>query len=433
MLPEAKIFDLLSSVGNGENKALELIVMREGVIYSSYYLWKEVMNHQGNNPGWRMGLTVPFGHCEDSLSPIGLVTKEALSPDGTAWGYEITQYGLRTGVPFAGLLLKWSHDHPNYSLYKMFASTASSAAKNEQTLDKKRAQETRFKIFWEIATYPSKRIRRADIVHETGENQAIISRYLADLAKNGIISYEASEHGKPIAYYKLKETIPDKEPEPYFGWLTLTARVYEIIKQDHNGYLPGEQIANLLIKDYPEYEKLKRKSLVGSIAGILSHLVEQGYAERQKFIGSQFLSELTLSDKQKEATVSLITLIDKFKTGDAQTTMEGRAFAQRLLVDPNLFSHLMLKAKEASPFANRTDREEMSSILLSILQDYPNSTVNQILQILEKDHGKAITPRGLRRNLFLLLKHDLIASDKTKSGNIYRLADGDAQADLSGN
>lgn len=138
----------------GEHKALELIVMRGGLIYSADTLWREVMSHQ-EDKGWKMARTVPFGHCQNSFAPIGLVTKEALSPDGTAWGYEITQYGLDTGVPFAGVLLKWSYENPEHSLYKMFAPTQSASIKDEQTLYKKRGQETRYKIFWETATNPS--------------------------------------------------------------------------------------------------------------------------------------------------------------------------------------------------------------------------------------------------------------------------------------
>jgi hypothetical protein len=212
-LPEAKIFDLLSSVGNAENKALELIVMREGVIYSSSAQDREMINRQGNNPGWRMGWAVPFGHCRQSLAPIGLV-RETLSADGREWGYEITQYGLRTGVPFAGGLLKWSYEHPDHSLYKMFGPTNSASIKDEQTLGKKRAQETRYKIFWEMATNSSNRIRLIDVANNTNERPDLIDNHLESLNKNGFISYHATEKGKSYSYFKRAETVPDKDPEP---------------------------------------------------------------------------------------------------------------------------------------------------------------------------------------------------------------------------
>lgn len=136
VLPEAKIFDLLSSVGNGEHHAQNLIVMRKRVVYSEYAFYKEVVSHQEKDRRWRMNMRTPFKHC-DTLSRIGLVAKEALYPDGSTWGYQITPYGLRTGVPFAGLLLKWSYEHPEHSLYKMFGSTQSTSIKDQQTLEKK--------------------------------------------------------------------------------------------------------------------------------------------------------------------------------------------------------------------------------------------------------------------------------------------------------
>ena len=428
-LPESKIFDLLSSVGNGENKALELIVMKKGVIYSGGGLWREVMSYQPKDRGWRMNLSVPFKHCQESLSPIGLVTKEALSYDGTAWGYQITEFGIHTGIPFAGLLLKWSYEHPNSSLYKMFASTSSPAVKDEQTLEKKRAQETRYKIFWEAVTNPRSRIRLQDIANDTNENEWLIGMHLTRLGNNGVISYEANTAGKPFSYFRRKEIVPDQEPKQYKNSKTLSAQVYDLLTRQ---YLSIEETANLLINKYPRYESLDRNSLGQDVAKILSDLVKQGYLERKKF-SHGFQSELTLSEEQREAIVCLVTLIDKFKNGDSKTIEEGRRFAQKVSSDPNLFSELMLKAKEASPNANRTNREEMSSVLLTILQGYPNSTTNQIMKILEKDYDKRLTSHGVSNNLSRLVNENLIISRKTQSGNVYRVAEEENQLALSPN
>ena len=418
-LPESKIFDLLSSVGNAEHKALELIVMKKGIIYSEGDLWREVMSYQPKDRGWRMNSSLPFEHCRKSLSPIGLVTKEALSYDGTAWGYQITEFGIHTGIPFAGLLLKWSYEHPNSSLYKMFASTASPAVKDEQTLEKKRAQETRYKIFWEVVTNPRNRIRLQDIANDTNEEEGIISRHLNRLSNNGVISYEAHTSGKPFSYFRRKEIVPDQQPKQYGDSKTLSAQVYDFLTRE---YLSIEETVNLLIEKYPRYESLDRSAFGKSVTHILSDLVKQGYLERKKF-SHDFHSELNLSEEQREAILSLVTLIDKFKNGDSKTIEEGRRFAQKVSSDPNLFSELILKAKEASPHANRTNWEETFSMLLTILQGYPNSTTNQIMQILKKDYGKRLTSDGLRCNLSRLVNENLIISKKTKSGNVYMVVE----------
>jgi len=361
--------------------------------------------------------------------PNCLVTKEALSPDGSTWGYEITQYGLRTGVPFAGLLLKWSYEHPEYSLYKMFGATTSSALKDEQTLDKKRAQETRYKIFWEIATNPSNKIRRVDIGDVINEYPSLLEGHFLSLSKNSVLSYEAIDKGKSYSRFRLKEIIPDKPPEQYRLHKTLSTRAYSLLTQE---YLSVEEIVDRLIKEYPKYESLNRRRLSGNLAQILTDFEKQNYAEREKFDHS-FHSEITLSDQQREAIISLITAIDKLKNGDKQTIEEGTRFAQRVANDPRLFSELMLKAKEASPYANSTSREDMEGWIISILYEHPNSTKTQIQQILEEDYDKRISRFGLRHPLAALVRDGTVIIDEAKSGNVYRVVESDVQADLSQN
>ena len=404
--------------------------MREGVIYSKNALYQEVMNHQDKNKRWEMNKGLPFEHCQHSLSPIGLVAKEALSPDDTAWGYAITEYGLRTGIPLAGLLLKWSYEHPEYSLYKMFGSTSSTSIKDQQALDKKRAPEARYKIFWEIATNPNNRIRLKDIADAINEDPSNIGYHLKSLGKNGFISYDVTERGKSYSYFRLKEIVPDKEPEQHGRYKILSTRTYELLtnspQQIPREYLSVEEIVNLLIKIYPEYGDVKTKAFSDNVAVALSHFERQGYLERKRF-SRDFQSQLTLSDQQRNTIVSLVTLIDNFKNGDRETVEDGRRFAQKVASDPNLFSELMLKAKEGSPFAHRVYREEMNSFLLSIVQKHPNSTTNQIMQILEEDYSKRLRPKGLSKYLSRLAGQDLIISEKTEAGNIYRVVEEENQ------
>jgi len=342
-LPESKIFDLLSSVGNGEHKALELILMREGVIYSQSAMWHEVMNHQMDECGWEMDRGLPFKHCRGSLAPIGLVTREALRLDGTAWGYEITQYGLRTGVPFAGALLKWSYEHPEHSLYKMFGVTMSTSVKDEETLEKKRAQETRYKLLWEIATNPSNRIRITDVSNALNELPSLISEHVRSFSKAGVVSYEGVPQGKPVSYFRLKQNVLDQDTKPYRPYnsgKSIPIRVYNLItrslQQEPSKYVSIGEIADRLIIEFPEYEDLNKKELNVVITVSLSSFERQGHVERQKF-KNDFHSEITLLDEKREGITSLITVIDKFKNGDRHTIEEGRKFAQRVVNDSSLF------------------------------------------------------------------------------------------------
>ena len=203
--------------------------------------------------------------------------------------------------------------------------------------------------------------------------------------------------------------------------------------QRPNEYLSVENIVNVLVREYPEYRDTNLKTFTGRLTEVLSHFERQGYVGRKKF-SFHFQSEITLSDEQREAIVSFVDLIDKLRNGDRGTTEEGRRFAQSALNDPQLFSQLMLKAKEASPTANRANKRDMHSCLISILHENPNSTVKQILKILEERHGKKYTtPTTVRGFLSEIVKIGEILSWKTKSGNVYRVAEPDVQADLPQN
>lgn len=132
-------------------------------------------------------------------------------------------------------------------------------------------------------------------------------------------------------------------------------------------------------------------------------------------------SIISVSSEQREAIDSLLTLIDKFKNGDRETIGEGRRFAESVLNDPNLFSELMLKAKEASPFANRTNREDVQCYLISIIQNNPNCTIYQVLQTLEEDYNKRLSRKGVFFHLSNLVRQGRIVSEKTKSWNVRRV------------
>ena len=93
----------------------------------------------------------------------------------------------------------------------------------------------------------------------------------------------------------------------------------------------------------------------------------------------------------------------------------------------------MLKAKEASPFANRMNREETQAYLVSILYENPNSTLNQIQRFLEENQSKILTTGGISHHMSSLVKEGRITSEKTKSGNVYRVVEPDVQVDLPQN
>lgn len=124
-LSDEEMGNLISALGNHEAKAIVLCLMTPGIIYPRYDLYRAVIQAQGQNIGWRMNREGPFKYCQNSLSPIGLVTHEVINPDLSTYGYMKTEYGEKIGVPLAGLLLDFSLRHPDFSLQDFFASTSS--------------------------------------------------------------------------------------------------------------------------------------------------------------------------------------------------------------------------------------------------------------------------------------------------------------------
>ncbi len=131
-LSDEQVGNMLSSIGNHEGKAITLLVMKNGDIFDSKDLHEGILRAQGENVVWRMNTFVPFNYCIKSLEPIGLVAKETIDETLKTWGYAITDYGKKFGIPWAGKLLEFSEKH-NIPLSKLFGGTVSpSLAKNIQ-------------------------------------------------------------------------------------------------------------------------------------------------------------------------------------------------------------------------------------------------------------------------------------------------------------
>ncbi len=420
-LPEERLFELLSAFGNHEAKALTLIAMGNGNIFSEGDLHRTVIDHQEKQKKWDAGHGVPFNYCKHSLSPIGLVTKEVLDPDLSTYGYQAMEYGRTTGVDLAGILLKWSYNHPNVSLYQMLGSTNSPGSKTKTEEDRNRSPQTRYKIFFELATNPDSRIRQADVINALGMDQAVIEPHIRSLGKTGIITYEHSMHGKAHAFFRLKETHPANEPTAYRRVITLTSHVYSLLKDNQGqAFLSSEDLIQQLLDRFPNYQNLNLEYIRDCIRNICTDLERQGYAERNKF-SQKFQSEITLTDEQREAMLSLIEILDRFQMGDVEIRKMGREFAQRVMADPNLFSTLMLKAKEASPSANRQSREQSNSDILSIIANSHGITVSDLQTEYQKRTGKQVDRKTIDADVLNLAKQGLLMREDSKSGNVYRI------------
>lgn len=414
-LPKENPYSFLAAFGNSEAKAFALIVMGQGQSYDKGSLHRDLIKFQGDNPQWKLDKNTPFQYCMASFAPAKLIKDNILGPDGLTLEYIITDYGKNTGVSFAGGLLRWSIDHPHFSLYGAFGSTNSSFREQEEQ-DKKRSPEMRLKVLRQLAASRIRRLRQADLVKALNESRPLIGSHLKNLARKGVIRYENVGRGREVTRYRLKDKRPNEMPQPYRGEKIATERVYEVLQENMGSYLSIKQLQKLLIEKYPEYKN--RRSLYKFISGVAHYLELQKYAKCKKFEFG-FQSQVNMSTEQKEAITSLVNLIDNFQKGDSETIREGRVFAQKLLRDPKLVSLLMQKAREASPFARKTEKKEMYRRVLEIIQENPNVTANRVQKILKKVYDKDLEIEAVQRLLREFVDKKLAISRKTKFGKQY--------------
>src|SRR3989344_5311749 len=130
-LSDEELGNLISAVGNHEAKAITLGLMLPGNTYSAYQLYKGIIGLQGEDMGWNISDRVPFGYCQSTLYPIGLVAQELIDPDLKTVGFMKTSRGRNEGDALAGLTLDFSLRYPEFSLQDFFGNTASSSKLQE--------------------------------------------------------------------------------------------------------------------------------------------------------------------------------------------------------------------------------------------------------------------------------------------------------------
>lgn len=390
-LSDVQMDDLLAAFGNHEAKALTLIAMGSGSVFSMGNLHRAIINAQGQEPGWKMGYKGPFGYCIDSLSPIGLVTKETLNEDLNTNGYQITDFGKETGIPLAGLLLSFSQRH-NIPLNKIFSSTNSAAKSNSDNeaseTRKKRAPATTRKILYELITSPTLPVRESDLETNTKEDASLLQIHLERLNEAGLIDYQSTERNQSYSYYQLQpHNAPDQTPPVYKYSPTLSNVVYGILRSNLEKPLTSQEITDSLPEEITKtwVDKTGLRSLVSAI---LKNLEKEGWAVIQQF-QSGIRSEINLSDEQRAVISELIETLDRFQDQDPQILGEGRELAKGIWAEPQSVSALMLRAKDASGAANKWPTSKTAAAILSIVQAHPEGiTIRQIREAIEEIHDK---------------------------------------------
>jgi DNA-binding HxlR family transcriptional regulator len=418
-LSNEKMGNLLSAVGNNEAKAITLILMRNGNIYSQGDLYRAILDAQGENKGWKMGHLIPFNYCSNSLSPIGLVAKEIVNRDLSTYGYMITEEGKDLGVPLAGLLLDFSKRH-NVSLYQFLKNTNSSS-KNIHTEKgdeyRNRSPSTTLNLLLKLVSFPSFPIREADLLKEMSlEHTSAISFHLDRLSKLGIIEYKTIEKNKPYALYKFSKT-PEGELPIHERQKTMTNTVFNLMREHPDQYFTTDMVSDLLFQKLQGRWKNK-KVLYHCISSNLSFLAKHGYLTRKEFNGHK-QSEISLTERQRAFLTEFIEIIRGVQNQDKNILRKGRSLAEEIITSPKKVSNLLQRAKEASSAANKSPQEETQNLILSIIRNNPGIKNKEIRTLLKKEYGKNIGISNINDLSSHLVENDSIKIAKEGIVNKY--------------
>lgn len=427
-ISDLELGNLLAAVGNHEVKALTLLAMKEGEIYSRDRLHQRLLEIQGLRPGWSIGKTTPFDYCRYSLSPIGLVAQEVVDQWQNIYGYTKTRYGEDLGIPFAGLMLRLSEKYLSYSLYQVFANTMSkypnkdkhNEDKTEQQ-NKKRAPITRLKIFQQLLQYPSGPIREVDLAKLIGEDVSMVRRHLDNLSRNGIITFISTRVDTEYTRYILN---PDHHSEPpsskgYHGIrVPLTQFVYLTVTEQSGKAFT----VNMLVDKYINEHGIEgdRKSIRKTISNILGRLRNQGYIKWEGVLHEGNQSQIYLSDTQRTFLRDIVSTMVQFQVRDEAFLANARQYAQELLLHPERVARLFEKAKEASSNANQKASQETASLILSLIRNNPRCTSKDLQTMLLQTFRKKISKIRINNLLGLLLESDQVAIVEKKGAKYYR-------------
>lgn len=424
-LDDFEFGDLLSAVGNHEGKGLLLAAMEGNIIYGRSELHKIILDAQ-SEVGWRISSGLPIKWCKHSLSPIGLVAEEVQGRWNTV-GFMRTDYGNVVGVPFAGLLLKTSNESP-YSLYQLFGRTTKSSRDEEQSTEilSLTSPFVRAAIFYELITAKLP-ITQAHLLDNLNERYRqigidfegfILTNHLQSLARSDIIQYDsASNHDEVYSFYTLSPNAPYEPPPPFQSRPTFTNKIFEALKQ-----LPGksrsieEIINNLGIISSRDRQR---------VSSVLKHLAKKGYLQHEGKYNEE-MSSINLTTEQQRLLTQIILALDNFKSGDERTLQEGRDFAHRVRIAPDLAADLMLKAKLNSPSANAWTREEALIATKSVLIDHGESTWSEIVDFLNHEWGRRLHRMSVWKYLCFLREAGQIEHIGRETSGKWRLKNNDS-------
>lgn len=405
-LTDTKLGNLVSGVFNNEVKANTLRVMRPGIGYDRYSIYKAFIDSQDHNPGWSIDDRTVFSYFR-TLSRAELVFPSPSTPDA----FEKSDDGAYYGDSLAGYGLIYSLDHPTTSLRKLFGEDDFFEGANKRDPNSPASPILRRDIFKKLLTVRLP-INEHALEELLGEPHQRISTQLTVLGDNKVIQFDSSGLAKRYVKFGLNVDHPMQEPDVRVN-KAMTKDIYKILLETPGKFFTiGEIIEELARRKLLPGTSIESHN--GRVNRSLSQLTDQQYTSRERF-SKQEHSEIQLTDEQRRNLNDVVVLLDMFQEADPTTIEHGLSLAQGL--DTHTVSFLMRKARENSRAANQTPGKEGEANILCLLIFEPGITSVDIQKKLAEFFEKRISRDRVQQLLRSLRKKGSIA-EKNPGGNV---------------
>lgn len=396
-LPEHRLYELISAIGNHEGKALLLLSLSnqpENSYFSQHELHGLLQNLPGGDKAYLGKATNKMGWCKLTLEPIGMVAKADFGP---ILKFGISDEGREYGVPLASLLLEFSQKH-KIALYDLFGATVSTGGK--------RSPEVRIKIIEELLTSPNG-ASLDDLVQATGvTNQVTIGKQLRKMSVAGLLNYDDWDESKTTVKYSLaRRNAASNRPSI---WKKLIIECLEV-----NNFAERSDIINYL-KENVSKELLESKSdaeLSTLVSMSIYSLEKQGivnYSENKK--RSNGLVKVSLSDEQAKMWNELLNSLHLYSSQEPSFINGLNTLSKKILIDPNFIQDALNRAAEASPYAQNGSEKSVANLILKTLILSGDNQAKSVRDIVE--NIKDVTDRTLSHAAVLNVLKDLVKRQK---------------------
>lgn len=379
-LAEANFYDIAAGLLNHEAKIVTYLTMafQPDNSFSIGSLHKEVTARQGKNPGWVPSQTLEFRYCQESLGPIGCVTKTEVmtSKGGIAAAFKADPKMLPYATAAAGFLAQWSLEFPDSTVQKILGQS--------QTSGVVRAPENRIKMLTEIYTSPIDGLSVKEIGDALGEDVENVTVRLYQMEDAGLVKIDSNEDLEDR--FLTIQNLSDNPERP-----TKWTPEYELIKQTINQLLE-QNMTRLSVRQFLDtalnlgshgaMDPVKlRDKLTGSISeGRIAQIVPD---EIQFNDGKK--TKVRLVAEHQEAIVALLEILEDLRMPNAEVLEEGQRVARDIMNAPEKIADLMAKAKRNSPRANSRRIEEWQAIIMSRVQAVGKISLQHLIEGLNQD------------------------------------------------